>query len=61
MTDKRLVRATDDRMVAGVAAGVAQYLNVDTTLVRLIFVLLALGGGHGLLAYFVLWFIMPEA
>lgn len=56
----KLVRASDDVMIAGVAAGVAQYLNVDPVWVRLLFVLLALGGGHGLLIYLILWAIMPQ-
>ena len=56
----KLTRSTDDVMIAGVAAGVANYLNVDPVWVRLLFVLLALGGGHGLLIYLVLWIVMPE-
>ncbi len=61
MSKKQLVRLNDDRMVAGVASGVARYFNIDATLVRLLFVLLALGGGHGVLLYIILWFAMPEA
>ena len=58
--EKRLTRSTTDRMVAGVAGGLAEYLSIDPTLVRLIFVLLALAGGPGLIIYLVLWLIMPE-
>ncbi|MCA9969968.1 MAG: PspC domain-containing protein [Anaerolineales bacterium] len=61
MEDKRLTRSTNDRMIAGVAAGLAEYMNLDPSLVRLIFVLLALFGGPGLLIYLVLWIVMPEA
>lgn len=57
---KKLTRSTNDVMIAGVAAGVANYLNIDPVLVRLIFVLMALTGGHGLLVYLILWLIMPE-
>lgn len=57
----KLVRSTNDRMVFGVAAGLANYLNIDPVLVRLVFVLLTLAGGHGLLAYIVLAILMPEA
>ncbi len=57
---KRLYRSRDERMVAGVAGGIAQYLNVDPTLVRLAFAALTIGGGgSGLLAYVVLAIVMP--
>lgn len=55
----RLARSRGDRMIAGVAAGVARYLNVDPTLVRLVFVLLAFSG-PGFLIYPLLWLVMPE-
>lgn len=61
MNEKRLMRSTTDKMIAGVAAGLAEYLAVDVTLVRLAFVILALAGGPGLLIYLILWFVMPEA
>jgi signal transduction histidine kinase len=48
-------RSDDDRVVAGVCAGVAEALGVDATLVRLVFALLALAGGAGILLYFALW------
>jgi phage shock protein C len=47
-------------MIAGVCGGLGRYLGIDSTLVRLFFLLLALAGnGLGLLVYFLLWFIMP--
>ena len=49
------VRSSDDRVVAGVCAGIAQTLGVDPTLVRLVFALLALAGGAGVLLYLALW------
>lgn len=58
--EKRLTRSTNDQMVAGVAAGIARYFNVDPTIVRLIFVITALSGGPGLLAYLIMWMVMPE-
>ncbi len=61
MDEKRLMRSTEDRMLAGVAAGVADYFSMDPTLVRLIFVLLSLAGGPGVVLYIILWLIMPEA
>ncbi len=60
MSDKRLVRSRDDRMLFGVCAGLAHYLNVDPIIVRLFVVLLTLWNGVGLLAYVVLAIIMPQ-
>jgi phage shock protein C len=57
---KKLYRSTKDRMVAGVCSGVATYFKIDPTLVRLLFVIFALAGGPGLLAYIVLWIVVPE-
>jgi signal transduction histidine kinase len=48
-------RSRDDRVVAGICAGVADALRVDATLVRLVFALLSLAGGAGILLYFALW------
>jgi phage shock protein PspC (stress-responsive transcriptional regulator) len=59
--EKRLTRSTNDQMVAGVAAGIANYFNVDPTIIRLLFVLAALTGGHGFLIYLIMWAVMPEA
>ncbi len=61
MDEKRLVRSAEDRMLAGVAGGLAEYINLDPTIVRLLFVLLALAGGPGILIYAILWLVMPEA
>ena len=58
---RRLVRRSDDRMVAGVCSGVADYLGVDVTLVRLVTVVGAiLGFGSLILAYIVAWALIPE-
>ena len=57
---KRLYRSRDERLIAGVAGGIANYFNIDPTLVRLAFVAFTLaGGGVGLLAYVLLAIIMP--
>ena len=53
-------KARGQRMVCGVCGGIAEYFNVDPTLVRLAFLLLAAGWGSGLLAYLVAAIIMPE-
>jgi phage shock protein PspC (stress-responsive transcriptional regulator) len=57
---KKLYRSTTDRKIAGVCAGLGEYFKVDPTLVRLIFVVLALAGGPGVLLYIILWMVMPE-
>ena len=58
--EKRLTRSTNNQMIAGVAAGIANYFNIDPTIVRLIFVVTALTGGPGILAYLIMWLLMPE-
>lgn len=60
MDNKRLTRSKSDRMVAGVASGIAQYLSVDPVVVRILFVALALFGGGGIILYLVCWLLMPE-
>ncbi len=56
---KRLYRSRSERMIAGVCGGIAQYLNIDPTLVRLAFVGFTLAGGAGVLLYALLAIIMP--
>jgi phage shock protein C len=55
----RLYRSRDDRMIGGVAGGLAKYLGADSALVRLAFVAVALAG-VGILAYVVAWIVIPE-
>jgi len=57
---KRLTRSQSDVMIGGVCGGLGKYFAIDTTLVRLIFVLLTLAGGSGVLIYFILWIVMPR-
>ncbi len=59
--DRPLYRATDDKMIAGVCAGLGQYFDVDTTLVRVAFIVLGLVGGGGILAYLLLWVLVDPA
>ena len=58
---KKLTRSKNDAKIAGVCAGLGEYFNVDPTLVRILFVVLALAGGPGLIAYIILWLVVPEA
>lgn len=59
MNEKRLTRVEDGRMIAGVCAGLAKYLGIDATVVRLIFALLTIFVGGGILLYLILWLVMP--
>ena len=55
-----LMRSTDDRVIAGVAGGIAHHFGLDATLVRVVWALTLLFGGLGLLAYVVLWIVLPS-
>ena len=58
---KRLQRPYDDRIIAGVCAGLADYFGIDRTIMRLIYIVLSfLSVGTGVLVYLLLWFLMPE-
>lgn len=60
MQNQRLYRSRDERMLAGVAGGLAQFFSIDPSIIRLIFVVLALAGGPGLLIYIIMWIVVPE-
>ena len=60
MEQKRLYRSRDSRMICGVCGGLAEYLNVDPTLVRLATVLSACMAGSGILAYIIAAIIIPD-
>jgi len=57
---RRLYRSRSERILGGVCGGLGKYLSLDPTIVRLIFVLLALAGGPGLIAYLILLVVVPE-
>lgn len=56
---RKIYRSKRDYLLVGVCAGLANYFEIDPTLVRIIFILLALGGGAGVLIYIILAIIMP--
>ncbi len=58
---KKMFRNPDDKVFGGVSSGVAAYFGIDVIIVRLLFVVLALFGGSGLILYVILWIILPEA
>ena len=57
---KRLERARTNKMIAGVCAGLANYFNIDVTLMRVLFVVAMIGGGFGFWMYIILWIVVPE-
>ena len=56
---KQLMRSGRDKKIAGVCAGVAHYFDMDPTIVRVIWGVLAFGYGAGIVAYIILWIIAP--
>lgn len=58
---KRLFRNENNKMIGGVCAGLAAYFNIDITIVRLLFVVMFLSFGFGLLPYIVLWIVVPNS
>lgn len=59
-TTKRLHRTSRGAMIGGVCAGLGEYFAVDPTLIRVIFIVLALIAGHGILLYIILWLLLPN-
>ena len=57
---RRLYRSRTNRKLAGVCGGLAQYFTADATLIRVLFVVLALLGGPGLVIYLLMWILVPE-
>jgi phage shock protein C len=60
MQGKRLVRSRNDRMIAGVAGGLAATLNIDPLLVRIVLLALAFLNGFGFMLYVALWLLVPN-
>ena len=60
MNGKKLYRSDDNKMLAGVCGGIAEYFGVDPTLIRLAWVVFSLLGGSGLLAYILAAIIIPR-
>ena len=57
---RKLYRSRTNRKLAGICGGLGQYFNLDATLLRVLFVLLAVLGGSGLILYLALWIIVPR-
>ncbi len=60
MSDKRLYKSKVNKMIAGVCGGIAEYFNVDPTIVRLAWVVFTCLGGSGLIAYIIAAIIIPQ-
>ena len=58
--EKKLYRIKQGKQLAGVCGGIAEYLNIDPTVIRLLWVLVSLFAGAGLLAYIICAFVLPE-
>ena len=57
---RKLYRSQTDRKVAGVCGRLAEYFNVDVTVIRILFVVLAVCGGAGLVLYLAMWILVPD-
>lgn len=57
---KKLYRSRTDRKIAGVCGGIAEYFNIDSTLVRIAFIILGIHAFSGVLLYAILWAVIPE-
>jgi len=57
---KKLYRSRNNRLIAGVCGGLAEYFDIDLIIVRLITLILVLSFGAGLIAYIIAWIVVPE-
>lgn len=60
MEQKKLTKSATNRMICGVCAGIGEYLGMDPTVIRLLWVLLTFFGGSGIIAYIIAAIIIPE-
>ncbi len=60
MSYKRFLRSKTDRKIAGVCGGIAEYFNIDSTLIRVLFAVAVILGGGGVLIYLITWILTPE-
>ena len=59
-TSAKLFRSENDRVIAGVCTGLGEFFQIDATIIRLIFIIVTLFGGGGVLLYLILWLIIPS-
>lgn len=58
--EKRLYRSFTEKMLGGVCGGLGEYFNIDPTIIRVAFILAVLFGGGGIIAYIILWIVVPQ-
>jgi len=58
--EKRLYRSYTDKMLGGVCGGLGEYFDIDPVIIRVLFVVAVLFGGGGILAYIILWIVIPQ-
>lgn len=58
--EKKFALSSTDKKIAGVCGGLAEYFNIDSLIIRVIFVVLFLGGSLGFWAYILLWILAPK-
>ncbi len=58
--EKKLYRSNKDRVISGVCGGIAEYFQMDSTIVRLLWVLITLAGGAGFIGYIIFLIVVPE-
>ena len=58
--NKKLYLSNKDKKIAGVCGGIAKYLGLDSTVVRLVWILLVLLWGFGIIAYLIAWLVIPR-
>lgn len=61
MEEKKRLTRSNNKMIAGVCGGIANYLGIDPTIVRIAYVLMVLFAGFGILLYVILWIVMPKS
>jgi phage shock protein PspC (stress-responsive transcriptional regulator) len=59
MEPKKLFRSNNNKMIAGVCAGLGEYFNIDTNIIRVLFVFITFFFGTSILLYFILWIFIP--
>jgi phage shock protein C len=57
---RKLYRSQTQRMLGGVCGGLAEYFNIDATVMRVLFLILAVFGGSGIVLYLVMWIVVPD-
>ena len=60
MGDKRLYKSSENSMLCGVCGGIGEYLNLDPTVIRLLWIIFSFVGGCGILAYIIAAIVIPE-